>query len=240
PGRSMFVRLSGPDSGPGAAGHWTDAASAEHGDLLDVIRESCGFVEFRDVANEARRFLSLPRAESLLGQARQRFDRSGERLELALSANARAAEAALLRHGARLRPQALQMDLERRGKLLEDLAARLNRLAVQHLQLRSRRTADLAGRFDPLGARALANGATRLGQTARMLESLSHRGVLARGYALVRGTDGAVVRRAGDLVAGQGLELELMDGAVGVVVAPGGVGGKKRERGSKTGQGTLF
>jgi hypothetical protein len=63
PGRSMFVRLSGPDSGPGAAGHWTDAASAEHGDLLDVIRESCGFVEFRDVIDEARRFLSLPRAE---------------------------------------------------------------------------------------------------------------------------------------------------------------------------------
>ena len=63
PGRSMFVRLSGPESGPGAAGHWTDAASAEHGDLLDVIRESCGLVHFRDVADEARRFLSLPRAE---------------------------------------------------------------------------------------------------------------------------------------------------------------------------------
>lgn len=63
PGRSMFVRLSGPDFGPGAAGHWTDAASGEHGDLLDVIRERCGFVDFRDVAAEARRFLRLPRAE---------------------------------------------------------------------------------------------------------------------------------------------------------------------------------
>jgi hypothetical protein len=63
PGRSMFVRLSGPDSGPGAAGHWTDAASFEHGDLLDVIRESCGFIDFKDVADEARRFLSLPRDE---------------------------------------------------------------------------------------------------------------------------------------------------------------------------------
>ncbi len=63
PGRSMFVRLSGPDSGPGAAGRWTDAASAEHGDLLDVIRESCGLMQFREVADEARRFLSLPRAE---------------------------------------------------------------------------------------------------------------------------------------------------------------------------------
>ncbi|GLS40196.1 DNA primase [Mesorhizobium tianshanense] len=63
PGRSTFVRLSGPEFGPGAAGHWTDAASAEYGDLLDVIRESCGLVDFRDVAEEARRFLSLPRAE---------------------------------------------------------------------------------------------------------------------------------------------------------------------------------
>jgi hypothetical protein len=63
PGRSMFVRLSGPEFGPGAAGHWTDAASAEHGDLLDLIRESCGLVDFRDVAEEVRRFLSLPGAE---------------------------------------------------------------------------------------------------------------------------------------------------------------------------------
>lgn len=63
PGRSMFVRLSGPEFGPGAAGHWTDAASAEYGDLLDVIRESCGLVDFRDVVEEARRFLTLPRAE---------------------------------------------------------------------------------------------------------------------------------------------------------------------------------
>ena len=60
PGRSMYVRLSGPESGPGAAGRWRDAASAEHGDLLDVIRESCGLMEFREVAKEARRFLSLP------------------------------------------------------------------------------------------------------------------------------------------------------------------------------------
>ena len=62
PGRSMFVRLVGPRSGKGAAGKWTDAATGEHGDLLDVIRESCGLVEFKDVADEARRFLALPHA----------------------------------------------------------------------------------------------------------------------------------------------------------------------------------
>lgn len=63
PGRSMFVRLKGPESGRGAVGRWTDAATAEYGDLLDVIRESCGLIDFRDVADEARSFLSLPRPE---------------------------------------------------------------------------------------------------------------------------------------------------------------------------------
>ena len=62
-GRSMFVRLKSRDGGRRLAGKWTDAASAEHGDLLDVIRESCGLVDFRDVMEEARRFLSLPRSE---------------------------------------------------------------------------------------------------------------------------------------------------------------------------------
>src|SRR5512138_2720784 len=63
PGRSMFVRLRGPGAGKGAAGKWTDAATGEHGDLLDVIRESCGLVEFSDVLAEARRYLSLPSCE---------------------------------------------------------------------------------------------------------------------------------------------------------------------------------
>ncbi len=63
PGRSMFVRLKGAESGKGAAGKWTDAATGEHGDLLDVIRESCGLIDFKDVADEARTFLSLPHPE---------------------------------------------------------------------------------------------------------------------------------------------------------------------------------
>lgn len=58
PGRSMFVRLK--DSPKGPAGKWTDAATGKHGDLLDVIRESCGLVDFKDVADEARTFLSMP------------------------------------------------------------------------------------------------------------------------------------------------------------------------------------
>ncbi len=60
-GRSMFVRLK--DSPKGPAGKWTDAATSEHGDLLDVIRGTLGLVNFADIAGEARRFLSLPHPE---------------------------------------------------------------------------------------------------------------------------------------------------------------------------------
>lgn len=63
PGRSMFVRLAGSESGKGAAGKWCDTATGEHGDLLDVIRESLGLVDFRDVAEEARTFLAQPHPE---------------------------------------------------------------------------------------------------------------------------------------------------------------------------------
>ncbi|AGS25101.1 DUF7146 domain-containing protein [Rhizobium etli] len=55
-GRSLYVHLTGP-----RAGRWTDAATGQFGDLLDLVRETCGLVDFRDVAEEARHFLSLPK-----------------------------------------------------------------------------------------------------------------------------------------------------------------------------------
>src|SRR4051812_28078036 len=57
-GRSLYVHLVGP-----RAGRWTDAATGQFGDLLDLVRETCGLVDFRDVTEEARQFLSLPRPE---------------------------------------------------------------------------------------------------------------------------------------------------------------------------------
>ena len=63
PGRSLYVRLHGPESGKGAAGKWTDAATGEHGDLLDLIAANQPLTTLRDTLDEARRFLSLPRPE---------------------------------------------------------------------------------------------------------------------------------------------------------------------------------
>lgn len=83
PGRSTFVRLF--DSPAGPAGKWTDAATGEHGDLLDIIRESCGLTHFADVADEARRFLGLPDeyppaiTDNRLGSSRPRDPRRSAR-----------------------------------------------------------------------------------------------------------------------------------------------------------------
>lgn len=63
PGRSLYVRLKGPESGKGAAGKWTDAALAQHGDLLDLIALNQGLPTLRDALDEARRFLGEPRPQ---------------------------------------------------------------------------------------------------------------------------------------------------------------------------------
>jgi Toprim domain-containing protein len=76
PGRSLYLRLTGPDSGPGAAGKWTDAATGEHGDLIDLIALNRGLARLHDVLDEARAFLALPQPESTRA-AQQRSAPSG-------------------------------------------------------------------------------------------------------------------------------------------------------------------
>ncbi len=56
PGRSLYVRLHGA-----AAGRWADAATGEHGDLLDLIGTNRGLDRLRDILTEARAFLGQPR-----------------------------------------------------------------------------------------------------------------------------------------------------------------------------------
>jgi hypothetical protein len=60
PGRSLFVRLTGPTTGPGARGKWTDSATSQFGDLLDIIRERTGITHFPDLLAEARIHLGRP------------------------------------------------------------------------------------------------------------------------------------------------------------------------------------
>lgn len=81
-GRSLFVRIAGPLSGKGAVGKWRDAATGEHGDLLDLITAACQFSDHRDARDEARRFLNETTIHSSLTHRRDRYDgvRAAQRL----------------------------------------------------------------------------------------------------------------------------------------------------------------
>ncbi len=57
-GRSLFVRLAPP----GTPGKFTDAATGEHGDLLDIVRHRVNAPTLRAALDEARSFLARPAA----------------------------------------------------------------------------------------------------------------------------------------------------------------------------------
>ncbi len=164
----------------------------------------------------------LPRLETLFQIPHQRFDRAAERLNAALVANTRLAQSKLDRVAARLRPQALTQDVARRRDMLARAAARLK----------------------PAMARTLDAHRKHLEGAGRMLESLSHKSVLARGFVMVQREDGSLVRAAKDLNAGDVIDLTFADDHRKAVVDPtasGEAGAKSRAKPKPGGgQGSLF
>jgi len=69
-GRSLYVRLRPP----GTPGKWTDAATGEHGDLLDLIRHRLRALTLRAALDEARAFLALPAAPAAGGGPGDSYD----------------------------------------------------------------------------------------------------------------------------------------------------------------------
>ncbi|MGE0596033.1 MAG: exodeoxyribonuclease VII large subunit [Hyphomonadaceae bacterium] len=165
----------------------------------------------------------LPRLETLLQLPQQRYDRAAERLSSALVANTRAAQSKLDRVAARLRPQALAQDAQRRRDRLAQTAARLA----------------------PAIARTLEAHRKHLEASSRMLEGLSHKSILARGFAMVSREDGALVRSARDLSPGDEVKLSFGDGEQRAVIDPAPsdapAGAPKRAKPKPGGdQGSLF
>jgi exodeoxyribonuclease VII large subunit len=131
--------------------------------------------------------------------ATQRLDHGSERLFRAHAAAVTAGAQRLESSGRRLRPDMLRRGLDDGRQRLTNTSVRLTR--VVH--------------------RALADNTSRLGNLAPRLESVSHHGVLVRGYAVVRGQDGAPMTSATGAVTGMGLDIELRDGHISTVVTDG-------------------
>jgi len=134
----------------------------------------------------------LPRRDNILGLPRQRLDRAGEKLLSALRANAVAHRSGLDQAGPRLRPHLVaHVATKGREKLI-----RLDRAKVRAI----RADLDRARR--------------RLDGQAKLLSTLGYQNVLARGFALVRNDDGAMVRSAAAVKPGAPLDIEFADGHI--------------------------
>jgi exodeoxyribonuclease VII large subunit len=162
---------------------------------------------------------ALPRAEQLFAQPRQRFDYASERLASALRHNLQEHRARFTKAAAVLQPQRLQVTL-RHG---------------------TQRTRALSERLDQSYRTRLSETSQHLSSLSRVLDSVSYRAVLDRGFALVRGADGAIKRRAAATAKGEQISVTFADGTIGATAtdAPATAPKRKAPQG-RGGQGDLF
>jgi exodeoxyribonuclease VII large subunit len=107
--------------------------------------------------------------------------------------------------------------------------------------LSKERTQALAARLVRCQTTRLAAKRRELDSLSRHLESVSYKSIVSRGFALVRGEDGAVRRSAAAVKAGEHLTLTFGDGVVDATAtgtaAPKPKGAAKKPGGN---QGSLF
>ncbi len=179
----------------------------------------------------------LPNRRSLVVHHRQRIDATAMRLGRALSSNTQAHHTRHVRITSRLHPRLLENRLARAADRLDGLERRARECLGKTASVRRARLQHAAGRLRPAPIRLrvercgerLETLERRIGRAfagqiaqrrhvldgqAKLLGSLGYHSVLARGFALVRNSDGATVRSAQTVSIGQGLDIEFADGRI--------------------------
>lgn len=147
----------------------------------------------------------------------------GDRLLVALRAGIRHHRARLDRDARRVTPAALLVRNQTLAQRLRTLAQRADRCIDVGLERRD----------------------ARLSQADRLISTLSHQAVLARGFALVAKADGTLIRSAAAIVSGERLGLTFADGKGEAIAVSGEMRAPRRplRRRSATdpgSQGSLF
>jgi exodeoxyribonuclease VII large subunit len=180
----------------------TPTAAAEmavpvRSELLRVVqtldaRLNAGMLRRTETARQRLRDLgrALPSGERLFEIPRQRLDAASGRLGTALALSVQKFSGRLGRATARLSPQPLLQT------------------AARHAQ----RIGELQARAQAALRRRMRDQGLLVANAGKLLETLSHKSTLARGFALVRGEDGKLVRGRQDLTAGQAVGLTFADG----------------------------
>ena len=115
--------------------------------------------------------------------------------------------------------RASQRRLRREHERLGWLAGRLERLHPrERLVARMQRLDELEGRLGRTLRERLARAGLRLGAVARTLAAVSPLGTLERGYAIVLGADGQVVRAASEVATGSEIRARTARGSLRALV----------------------
>jgi len=223
-------------------------------------RSGKGAVQGRD---QRLRDLSraLPRPETLLAVPVQRLDRASDRFAGSLRALAARKSLDLNRASAGMRPGTLRERLERRAEALTRVAMRLTpslggtltrkgerlkALRLSSLAIRAAlnreapRPGQLAARAEAAMRLRLARAGDRLASLERLRLSLGYPQTLARGFAVLRGIDGAALTSTDRARAAGQFSVEMADGAMDAMALAAPPRPRKRGGGPGTDQGSLF
>ncbi len=199
---------------------------------------------------------ALPSLDQLLALPRRRFDEAATALGRGMELNTINKRRSFERAAAHLRPDVLSNRIGERRQQLTDRMARAERM-VERLVDRSKARIDRADAiFASLPARLMTQTARmrdRLGNLARhgdtavrhkltraraelaghdrVLQSLSYKNVLKRGYAVIRDEDNHPLSQAAMLAPDMNISIEFADGRIDAVTRDGGdtpVPAKKR------------
>ena len=197
----------------------------------------------------------LPGADDVLALLRQRLDHAAQGLARALRANAHIHRVGFSRVGGRLSPHLLRATVERRRERYDGLALRLRASVAANAaahRMRIARERERVGAFAARAVRAIDNifdgRWARCERDGQLLAAFSYRGVLQRGFTLVRDRGGRPLRAAAAVAPGMPIEIEFSDGRVGAraesveaqasaLVEPAK---RRRRRHENPGQGSLF
>jgi exodeoxyribonuclease VII large subunit len=140
----------------------------------------------------------LPKPENLLLTAQQRLDLASTRLRSSLLATR-----------------------QKKALALAAVAPRVSRSTLSaFLDQERRHAAQIAGRLVPAMERLLAQRTERLSDRTKLMEAVSYKAVLARGFALVTDAEDNLVRSPADVHPGSPLTISLAnDAAIGATVS---------------------
>lgn len=154
----------------------------------------------------------------LLAEPMQRLDHASAILSRALVANLRAHERSFAGLATRLSPVGLVHALARHREKLVFLGDRTRQALRRSVERGRDRHDPLAQRLAPAMERRIGDWSRALDSHGKLLESLSHRGVLARGYVVVTRAAGGVVTGAGSVLPGERVTIGFADGSVGAEI----------------------